>query len=350
MIIKHKQFKTMATTNISMFLLPIVLLLIWVSPAALSCSPHEKKALLQIKQELGNPSMLSSWNASTDCCSWGTVQVECSNTKPYHVSQLELYGLDLPGPVNIPPSIFNLLDLEQLSLFEMPNLTGPIPSQITNLKKLQILYIFSTSVSGPIPDSLAQIKTLWSINLYGNNLSGTLPPSLPSLPTIHVIFLDNNRISGPIPDSYGSFASKNLVTLAMSHNLLSGKIPASLKGLDVYFLDLSWNRLEGDGSVLFGAEKSTEDIRLAGNLFSFDIGKVEFGRNISRLNLKHNRIYGKLPEGLTKLQHLTRLNVSYNQLCGPIPQGGRLQGYFPIDASSFASNKCLCGPPLPPCK
>ncbi|KAL1366280.1 hypothetical protein HN51_014122 [Arachis hypogaea] len=340
-----------STTSITIFILPIFLLTC-LSPIVLSekCSPHEKKALLQIKQELGNPSMLSSWNASTDCCSWNGIQVECSNTKPYHVSQLELYGLDLPAPVNIPPSIFNLLDLEQLFLFKMPNLTGPIPSQITNLKKLSILYIFSTNVSGPIPDSLAQIKTLWSVNLSGNNLSGKLPPSLPSLPTISVIFFKGNRISGPIPDSYGSFVSKNLSSLTLSHNMLSGKIPASLRGLDVSFLDLSWNKLEGDGSVLFGAEKSTAEITLAGNYLSFDIGKVEFGRNISRLNLKHNRIYGKLPEGLTKLPHLTRLNVSYNQLCGPIPQGGRLQGYFPIDASSFANNKCLCGPPLSPCK
>ncbi|MED6225678.1 Polygalacturonase [Stylosanthes scabra] len=319
-------------------------------PAVVSdkCGPHEKKALLQIKQELGNPTMLSSWNASTDCCTWDIFRIECSNQKPYHVSQLDLHGLDLPGPTNIPPSIFNLVDLDQFFLFEMPNLTGPIPPQISNLKKLTILYIFSTSVSGPIPESLAQIKTLFSINLSGNNLSGTLPPPLSSLPTISVIFLDSNQISGPIPESYGSFVSKNLVTL--SHNKLSGKIPASLKGLNVDFLDLSWNKLEGDGSVLFGAEKKTEDIRLAGNLFSFDIGKVEFGRNISRLNLKHNQIYGQLPQGLTKLQHLTRLNVSYNQLCGPIPQGGRLQGYFPIDASSFANNKCLCDPPLPPCK
>ncbi|MED6118826.1 hypothetical protein PIB30_006322 [Stylosanthes scabra] len=341
----------MAITNISMFILPIVLL-IWVSPAVVSdkCSPHEKKTLLQIKQELGNPTMLSSWNESTDCCTWDTVRIECSNQKPYHVSQLDLHELNLPGPTNIPTSIFNLVDLDQLFLFEMPNLTGPIPSQITKLKKLTVLYIFSTNVSGPIPDSLAQIKTLTNINLAGNNLSGPLPPSLPTLPVIRVIFADQNSLSGPIPESYGSFASKDLITLTLSHNKLSGKIPASLKGLDLYFLDLSWNKLEGDGSVLFGAEKKTGDIRLAGNMFSFDIGKVEFGRNISRLNLKHNRIYGQLPQGLTKLQHLTRLNVSYNQLCGPIPQGGRLQGYFAIDDSSFSHNKCLCGPPLPACK
>ncbi|MED6118827.1 hypothetical protein PIB30_006323 [Stylosanthes scabra] len=338
----------MAITTISKFILPI-LLFIWVSPVlSEKCSPHEKKILLQVKQEFGNPSMLSSWNASTDCCNWDGI--ECTNVKPYRVNQIELHGLDLPGPVNLPPSFFNLVDLEQLLIFEMPNLTGQIPPQISNLQKLIVLYLFSTNVSGPIPDSLAKIKTLTNINLAGNNLSGPLPPSLPSLPVIRVIFADQNSFSGPIPESYGSFASKDLVTLTLSHNKLSGKIPAALKGLNAELLDLSWNKLEGDGSVLFGAGKKTEEITLAGNMFSFDIGKVEFGLNITRLNLKHNRIYGQLPQELTKLQHLTRLNVSYNQLCGPIPQGGRLQGYFPIDASSFANNKCLCGPPLPACK
>ncbi|KAL1366278.1 hypothetical protein HN51_014120 [Arachis hypogaea] len=340
-----------STSTISMFLLPIVLL-IWVSPAVLSekCSPHEKKILLQVKQEFGNPSMLSSWNASTDCCTSAWEGIECTTEKPYRVSQIELHGLDLPGPVDLPPSLFNLVDLDELLIFEMPNLKGQIPPQISNLKKLTVLYLFSTNVSGPIPESLAQIKTLTNINLAGNNLSGPLPHLLPSLPSIRVIFADENRISGPIPESYGSFASKSLVTLTLSHNMLSGKIPAALKGLDAELLDLSWNKLEGDGSVLFGAEKKTEEITLAGNMLSFDIGKVEFGRNITRLNLKHNRIYGKLPEQLTQLKQLTRFNVSYNQLCGPIPQGGRLQGYFAIDASSFAHNKCLCGSPLPPCK
>ena len=130
--------------------------------------------------------------------------------------------------------------------------------------------------------------------------------------------------------------------------MLSGKIPASLARLKLSILDLSWNMLEGDASALFGADKTTEDVNLSRNLLAFDVGKVEFGKNISTLDLRHNRIYGRLPGGLTKLQHLRRFNVSYNSLCGEIPQGGNLQRFF--DASSYAHNKCLCGSPLPSCK
>ncbi|KHN39165.1 Polygalacturonase inhibitor 2 [Glycine soja] len=104
--------------------------------------------------------------------------------------------------------------------------------------------------------------------------------------------------------------------------------------------------LEGDASVLFGSEKDTVQINLGKNNLAFDLGKVEFSEILAILDLRHNRIYGTLPQGLTALKHLTKLNVSNNNLCGEIPQGGNLQR---IKVNSYAHNKCLCGSPLPAC-
>ena len=114
-------------------------------------------------------------------------------------------------------------------------------------------------------------------------------------------------------------------------------------------MDLSENMLEGDASVLFGANKvNLQKINLAKNLLAFDLGKIRLSKSkdLEGLDLRNNRIYGTLPKVLTSLKYLKSLNVSYNNLCGQIPQGGKLQRF---DESSYAHNKCLCGSPLPSC-
>lgn len=135
--------------------------------------------------------------------------------------------------------------------------------------------------------------------------------------------------------------------LNLSKNRLSGKIPASLAKLNLLFVELEQNMLEGDASVFFGSKKNTLRISLGKNSFAFDIGKVGLSRDLHALDLSNNKIYGSLPEGLTKLKLLQNLNVSNNNLCGQIPQGGKMQRF---DESSYAHNKCLCGSPLLACK
>ena len=130
--------------------------------------------------------------------------------------------------------------------------------------------------------------------------------------------------------------------LDLSHNQLSGKVPASLGKKDFISINLSRNELEGDVSFLFSPRKTTLGVDLSRNYLEFDLSKVEFPKSLTWLDLNHNRITGSLPVGLTAL-NLQKLNVSYNRLCGKIPVGGKLQrfGY-----SAFFQNWCLCGAPL----
>ncbi|KAL2615533.1 hypothetical protein AAZV13_08G072500 [Glycine max] len=326
----------------------VLLIVLYLSAPALSklCN-QDKQVLLQIKKELGNPTKLSSWLPTTDYCDtiWeGVACVTDSNNQTCRVDILYLSHLNLPKPYPIPPSIGNLPYLNYLYLIDT-NFFGAIPSSIANLTNLNYLNITYTNVSGTIPDFLSHIKTLVSIDFSYNNLSGNLPASLSSLPNLGEMIFTGNRISGAIPDSFGSF-SEELILMRLSRNRLTGKIPATLAKLNLRFLDLSRNMLEGDASVLFGSEKDTVQINLGKNNLAFDLGKVEFSEILAILDLRHNRIYGTLPQGLTALKHLTKLNVSNNNLCGEIPQGGNLQR---IKVNSYAHNKCLCGSPLPAC-
>ncbi|KAK7359898.1 hypothetical protein VNO77_01866 [Canavalia gladiata] len=333
------------------FLLQLVTLIYLIAIPTLafsqtSCNPREKKALLQIKKELGNPQELSSWDPITDCCNqtWQGVFCEIIQTQT-RVNHLDLFDLNLRQSYPIPPSIANLPYLDFLSFYRIPNLAGPIPPTITKLTKLRYLTVGYTNVSGQIPNFLAQIKTLVNINLFNNKLSGPLPDSLSSLPNLEGITFEDNRLTGSIPESYGSF-SKRLTSLRLSRNRLSGKIPASLAKLNLEVVEMSGNMLEGDASVLFKSEKQSR-VLLARNFLEFDIGKVKLCKELEELDVSKNGIYGTLPRELTALKSLERLNVSYNNLCGKIPEGGRVQWF---GVSSFYHNKCLCGSPLPPCK
>jgi hypothetical protein len=204
------------------------------------CNPHDKKALLQIKSELGNPTQLSSWNPTTDCCErdkWLGIVCD-SHTKTYRVDKLDLYNLDLPKPLPIPPSIFtNLPFLNTLSIDYIPNLVGPIPTSTANLTKLQYFLISFTNISGEIPNTLSQIKTLVDIIFSYNKLICPLPDMLSSLPNLGVIIFDGNKLIGAILESYGSF-SNSLTLLSLTQNRLSGKIPASLVKLNLILVAL----------------------------------------------------------------------------------------------------------------
>jgi len=336
---------TMKFPSCILLLLLILTTHLFIPSLSEQCNPHDKKTLFQIKKQFGNPTKLSSWDSTTDCCNGTWYGVYCDK-QTYRVDNLNLENLDLPHPVPIPPSIFNLPFLLYLTLMNTPNLVGTIPPSISNLTKLNSIYIIQTNISGEIPNTLSQIKTLVIIDISDNKLTGPLPASLSTLPNLAGIFFYRNQLTGAIPKSYGSFP-KSFVALDLSRNRLSGKIPASLAKLDLQSVDLSRNMLKGDASMFFGSTKQTSEIVLAMNSFAFDFGKVELPKNLGKLDLRNNKIYGTLPEGLTELKFLNFFYVGYNKLCGQIPQGGSLVGFY---ETSYEHNKCLCGSPLPACK
>ncbi|KAJ1432406.1 Leucine-rich repeat [Sesbania bispinosa] len=323
-------------------LLFLLLILLFHVSSSLSelCHPDDKRTLLQIKKELNNPTLLSSWKPNTDCCNSSWYSVECYSSNNNRVGFLAIENNDLTA--QFPPSTGNLPYLETLIIYQLPNLTGSIPHSLSKLTNLKSLTIASTGVSGPIPNFITKMNSLHHIDLSDNKLSGTLPPSLYKLPNLSVIVLNNNKLTGPIPASYGYFRNRNLYGLYLSHNQLSGRLPVTLARLKPSIIDLSHNRFEGDASMLFGSNKEIETMDISWNSFAFDLGRVELPKTLQRLlDVSHNKIYGKVPVGVQNLQYL---NVSYNRLCGEIPKGL----WFSVD--SYIHNKCLCGSPLPSCK
>ncbi|KAL6273064.1 hypothetical protein ACE6H2_023756 [Prunus campanulata] len=197
--------------------------------------------------------------------------------------------------------------------------------------------------------TFSALKNLTFLELSYNNLTGSIPNSLSQFSNLDTLHLDRNKLTAllacPIPKSFGEFHG-SVLALYLSHNQLSGKIPTSLAKLDFSTIDFSRNKLEGDASMLFGLNKTTQKVDLSRNLLEFDLSKVKFSKSLSSLDLNHNKITGSIPVELTQ-GDLQYLNVSYNRLCGQIPVGGKLQSF---DSSTYFHNRCLCGTPLPSCK
>ncbi|KAL3632434.1 hypothetical protein CASFOL_025418 [Castilleja foliolosa] len=294
--------------------------------------------LLEIKNALNNPYVLISWDPKTDCCDW--LVVSCDD-KTNRITRFVLTQSNLNLP--IPTAIGDLKYLEDLA-FHHTNMTGQIPQAISKLSQLNFLDLRWNRLTGPVPSFLGQLKKLTYIGLSFNNLTGSIPSSLSNLPKLGGLLLDRNQLTGSIPETFAYFVDKDFY-LYLSHNQLT-EIPKRLGHTNFTWIDVSRNRIGGDISFLFGKNKSIGTADFSRNMLEFDISNVEFPKSLTNLDLNHNRITGRLPEGLTKIE-LVSLNVSYNRLCGQIPTGGRLQKF---DYTTYFHNRCLCGAPLPTCK
>ncbi|KAH9306493.1 hypothetical protein KI387_010897, partial [Taxus chinensis] len=123
-------------------------------------------------------------------------------------------------------------------------ITGPIPSTIKRLTKLERLYLGGNQLQGSIPvDALG--KGLGLLSLSFNQLSGQIPDALGDLPQLRRLQLDHNQFHGGIPVNLGNSVTLELVDL--SHNKLTGNIPPQVAGLQnlQFYFNVSWNSLRG---------------------------------------------------------------------------------------------------------
>ncbi|TVU18424.1 hypothetical protein EJB05_34524, partial [Eragrostis curvula] len=341
----HKNMKT--TTTILVLLCSF---LCFATSEEDRCDPRDKAALLAIKAAFGNPNQLTSWTSNSSCCDWHHVDCDDSTGRVIGLSVVQDASLTAG---TIPDEIAGLDHLESLDLRRLPGLSGPIPSRLP--ASLSSLTISRTAVSGPLPAFLGELAALTELDLSYNALSGAIPPSLAALPNLWSVDLRHNRLTGALPpllfhnqhddddeDGDEEEAFYFLKNLRLSHNNLSGGIPAEWAAVQFGTVSLSRNALAGDASALFGRDKPLQLLDLSRNAFSFNLSEVDMPEQVGYVDLSHNDIFGGVPAQVAELADLHRFNVSYNRLCGQLPT-------TTMDASCFQHNTCLCGAPLGAC-
>ncbi|XP_058782334.1 receptor-like protein EIX1 [Vicia villosa] len=252
--------------------------------------------------------------------------------------------------------------------------SGSIPHTWNNLRKLQVINLWSNRLSGEISLDLFN-SNLYFINLGENEFSGAIPIMMSKY--LELIILRANKFEGNIPPQL--FKLSYLSHLDLAHNKLSGSIPKCVYNLthmvtfnmNVWWMsvvlelftkgqhylytidpkrrtiDLSSNSLSGDlPSELFELVQ-VQTLNLSHNDFTGTIPKTIGGmKNMESLDLSSNKLYGEIPQSMILLNFLEYLNLSNNNLKGKIPIGTQLQSF---NASSYIENPNLCGAPLNNC-
>ncbi|XP_020244327.1 LRR receptor-like serine/threonine-protein kinase EFR isoform X2 [Asparagus officinalis] len=240
----------------------------------------------------------------------------------------------------IPAELGNLTGLTRLSLSNN-ELVGTIPSEITTLQGLQYLSLYSNRIHGSIPHELGRLSNLDTLYLGGNSLSGSIPDSLGNITGLESLTLGGNRLSSEIPEIIGSLT--RLQILNLSQNLLTGSLPIALWSMQgLYAFDISVNQLSGN---LPSPPKYLEInyLDLSNNSLDGHIPE-SFGNliNLDVLKLSCNKLSGVIPESLVKIRHLSVLNLSFNMLEGKVPNVG---AFMNASIVSLEGNAALCGAP-----
>ena len=250
-------------------------------------------------------------------------------------------------------SVVKYIDLQSY------NLTGFVPSSISNLTQLVGFKVKDNFVSGVIPRSFCQCKNLTLFDMSFNILTGNVPSCLVNNLTMLKYFdLETNLLTGTIPAVnhtrpkmeyfsvsinfiHGTIPSSlvyfpNIQYLYLFGCLLTGTIPESFVNLTyLKVLALNTNYLTGPiPSGIFNIS-SMNYLYMHQNIFTGSLPELNNLHNLYYLTLYENMMTGPIPPSIEAVQQLRVLSLDDNLFTGHLPSGlGKLQYLQQLDLYS----------------
>ncbi|KAK7847668.1 putative lrr receptor-like serine/threonine-protein kinase [Quercus suber] len=269
--------------------------------------PNEVRALNSIFQEWKiSPILGGQWNISGEPCSGAAID-NTSFTDPNYNPFIKCECSYKNG------TVCHILELA----FGFNNFSGPLPSELGNLTKLQQLYADSSGVSGEIPPTFANLKNLLVMLGSNTGLTGRIPSFIGNWSNLQTLRLQGNSFEGPIPSSFSNLTS--LMDLRIgdlsngSSSLAFIKEMKSLNILKVYELDVVGELPDELWTLTF-----LTNLDLSFNSITGQIPDSLFNMNsLSHLFLGNNKLIGTLPASKSLTLH--NIDLSYNNLVGSFP-------------------------------
>eukprot|EP00658_Telonema_sp_P-2_P056833 TRINITY_DN4527_c0_g4_i1.p1 TRINITY_DN4527_c0_g4~~TRINITY_DN4527_c0_g4_i1.p1 ORF type:complete len:1040 (-),score=151.75 TRINITY_DN4527_c0_g4_i1:126-3245(-) len=264
---------------------------------------------------------------------------QISGTIPSALSNLTfLAGLDLQTNSlsgTLPQGVTSLVCLEGLLLSRL-SLSGTISGAIAQLTALERLRLGGNSISGTLPDRLSRLSRLQTLSLRANAISGTIHKQLGRLHQLTLLSLDENPLSGTLPCELSTATA--LETLLVQQTPVSGTIPSALASLsNLRRLHLDQNRLSGSIPRQLSRLVQLWILLLGQNLLSGTIpSELSALHKLGHLYLGHNSLSGPVPTALSSLTKLQQLHLQRNALTGTIPD--ELRRMSQLDVLDLSQN------------
>ena len=146
---------------------------------------------------------------------------------------------------SIPSTISNLTGLERLSI-TFNNDPSESLLTISKLKKITELTISGGGYSGRIPSIIGSLTNLTSLTIIHTKFTGSIPLEIGNLSKLEKLDVSKNKLTSDVPDSVGKLVK--LTKLDISGNQITGGWPASMADCDMSLKATLFGNIDFDSS------------------------------------------------------------------------------------------------------
>ena len=263
---------------------------------------------------------------------------------PKSIAKLKkLWFLDLDTVRYLQGGFENLMNLSSLQYMHLSlsGLSGTLPKEFGSYFPAMIECILpGNNFSGNIPPSFGQMKNLLYLDLANNNFSGQIPKSIGAIPKLKIADFKENKLTSL--EEGIQFKSQLLEQLILSSNkklnVSFGTLIEAVEPLyhTLRFLDVSDCHIHGVITDKLWNFQSLISVDLSNNELSGKLPPPPNDMSLRHLYVSGNCISGQIPEQFAMLLALKVLDVSNNPHMRKAHESKGLPNYMKVDLKTLA--------------